>query len=92
MGMVPAQHVTDTGRGLAEGAVRGQIVLVHSVEDPSMDGFETVPGIGQGTSDDDGHGILDVRGFHFMNKLRGDDSLIREHDILGLVIFLVLCQ
>ena len=92
VGMVVTQHGAHAGGGLAEGPVGGQIVLIHGVKDPAVDGLQTVPHIGQGTSDDDGHGILDVAAFHFMNQLRGDNGLIGIQDVLGLVVFLMLSQ
>ena len=92
MGMVPAQHIAHAGGGLPEGPVGGQVVLVHGVEDPPVDGLEAVPHIGKRPADNDRHGVLDVAGFHFVNKLRGDNGLIGVHNVLGLVVFLVLCQ
>ena len=66
MGMIPTQHVAHAGGGLLEGAVRGQIVLIHSIQDTAMHRFQTVPHIGQGTANDDGHGVVHVRRLHLM--------------------------
>ena len=92
MGMVTAQHVADAGCGLTEGPVRGQIILVHSVQNPPVNRLQTVTNIGQRTTDDNGHSILDVAVFHFFYKLGFHDGLIGIHDILGLVILFMLCQ
>ena len=92
MGMVPAQHVAHGGGAFPVGLVGGQIVLVHGVENPPVDGLQAVPHIGQRPSDDHGHGVLDVALFHFVNKLRGDNGLVGILNVLRLVVFPVLCQ
>ena len=84
--MVPAEHVADAGGGLFEGLVRGQVVLVHGVEDAPVHGLETVAHIRQRTSDDDGHGILDVRGLHLMDELALNDLLVGIEDVLRFIV------
>src|SRR5699024_10071272 len=37
----------------------------HGVDDAAVDGFQTVSDVGQCTSHDDGHGVVEVRPFHF---------------------------
>ena len=92
MGMIPAQHIAHAGGGLPEGPVRGEIVLVHGVENPPVYRLQAVPHIRQGPSYDDGHGVLDVAGFHFVYKLRVHNGLLREHNVLRLVVLFMLCQ
>ena len=84
--MIPAEHVADAGGGFFEGLVRGQVVLVHGVEDTPVHGLETVAHIRQRTSDDDGHGILDVRGLHLMDELALNDLLVGIEDVLPFIV------
>ena len=39
---------------------------MHSVQDPSVDRFQTIPDIRQSTSDDDTHRIVDIRILHLI--------------------------
>ena len=84
--MIPAEHVADAGGGFFEGLVRGQVVLVHGVEDAPVHGLETVAHIRQRTSDDDGHGILDVRGLHLMDELALNDLLVGIENVLPFIV------
>ncbi len=54
-----------------------------------MHGFETVAHIRQRASDDDRHGIVDITRLHFADKLGLRNSLLREHNVLGLIISIV---
>jgi hypothetical protein len=60
--MIPAQHVADGGRRLAELFIVGQLILVHSVQDTALTGLHSVPYIRQSAGYDNGHGIFD-KGF-----------------------------
>ena len=86
VGMVPAEHVADAGGGFFERLIRGQIVLIHGVEDAAVHGLETVAHIRQRTPDDDGHGILDVRGLHLMDELALNDLLVGIENVLPFII------
>ena len=55
-------------------------------------GLEAVAHVRQRAADNDRHGILHVAGFHFMHQLRGHDRLIRESDVLRLVVLFMMCQ
>ena len=90
--MIAAQHVADAGRGLFERLVGRQIILIHGIENAAVHGLEAVAHVRQRTADNDRHGILHVAGFHFMHQLRGHDRLIRESDVLRLVVLFVMCQ
>jgi hypothetical protein len=87
VGMIAAQHVADGGGALAVGLVAGEAVLVHGVEDAPVDGLQTVPHVGQGAPHDDGHGVLDVAGFHFVHKLGIHYRLLGIGYVLRLVVF-----
>ena len=86
VGMVPAEHVANAGGGFFERLIRGQIVLIHGVEDAPVHGLETVAHIRQRTPDDDGHGILDVRGLHLMDELALNDLLVGIENVLPFII------
>ena len=86
VGVVAAQHVTDTGGGLLEGLIHGQAVLIHGVEDAAVDGLEAVPHVGQGTALDDAHGVLDIGLLHLRHQRRIDDLLVRVPDLLRVVL------
>ena len=51
-----------------------------------MHGLETVAYIRQRTPDDDGHGILDVRGLHLMDELALNDLLVGIENVLPFII------
>ena len=89
VGMIPAQHVAHAGGGLLKGLVRGQIVLIHGVEDPPVDRLQTVPDVGQGPAHNDAHGIFDIAGLHLLDQFRFGDDLIREGDVLRLIVSVV---
>ena len=64
--MIAAEHVTDGRCRLAVGLVRGQTVLVHSVQDAAVYRLEAVAHIGQRAGDDNRHGIGDERVFQLV--------------------------
>ena len=82
----------DDAGALAEGLIGRHAQLRHGVEDAPVDGLEAVAHVRQRAADNDRHGILHVAGFHFMHQLRGHDRLIRESDVLRLVVLFVMCQ
>ena len=90
--MIAAQHVADAGRGLFERLVSRQIILIHGIENAAVHGLEAVAHVRQRAADNDRHGILHVAGFHFMHQLGGHDRLIRESDVLRLVVLFMMCQ
>ncbi len=46
----------------------------HGVEDPALDWFETVPGIGEGPGNDDRHRVVDVGGLHDLGNVGRDKA------------------
>ena len=86
VGMVAAQHVADAGGGLLEGAVGGQIVLVHGVQDSAVDRLQAVTDIGQGPAHNNGHGIFNIGFLHFRNQRGVDNVLVRVTDLLRIVL------
>ena len=86
MGVVAAQHVTHAGGGFLKGPVRGEVILIHGVEDAAVDRLETVTNIRQGTAHDDAHGVLDVGFFHFGDQRGFHDFLVGVADLLRIVL------
>ena len=54
----------DDRRALHEGPVGPEVLLVHGIEDPSMDRLQPVPHVREGPLDDDRHGVLEERALH----------------------------
>ena len=86
MGMVPAQHVAHAGSGLFKGLVRGQIVLVHGVQNTPVHRLQTVPHIRQGAAHNDAHSVFDVGFLHFRHQRGFNNMLIRIANLLGIVL------
>ena len=84
--VIAAQHVTHAGGGLLERLVGCQVILVHGVEDAAMYGLKTVAHIGQSTSHDDTHGVLNVRLFHLRYQRRFYDMLLGVPDFFGIIL------
>ena len=47
--------------------------LMHAIEHATVNGFEPIPYIGERPSDDDAHGVVDVRSPHFIRQLSGHE-------------------
>ena len=87
VGVIPAQHVAHAGGGLLEGAVRGQIVLVHGVENPPVHGLQAVPHVGQGPAHDHGHGVFNIGFFHLRHQGPLHNVLVRVPQLLRVVLW-----
>lgn len=83
MGVVAAQHVAHAGGRLLEGLVRGQIILIHGVEDAPVDRLQAVPHVGQRPAHDDAHGVLDVALLHLVHQIGGLYLLVWKPDSSG---------
>ena len=68
--VVLADDVADGTGGLHMRTVRRVAGLVHGVQDAAMDRLQAVAHIGQGTADDDAHGILQERRSHLLAQIR----------------------
>ena len=66
MGMIPPEHRADRIGALAVRLIRGQVILVHGVEDAAMNRLESVTDIRQGAGHNDRHGIFQETLFHFL--------------------------
>ena len=74
----------DTGR-FHMGAIRADPHVTHGEEDATLNGFEAVTGIGQGTRVDDGVGVLEEAVLHLAGDIDVDDVLgeVVIHRLLG---------
>ena len=88
MGVVAAQHVAHAGGRLLEGLVRGQVVLIHGVEDAPVDRLQAVPHVGQRPAHDDAHGVLDVALLHLVHQIGGLYLLVWKPDFLRIILWL----
>ena len=71
--MVPPERVSDDAGRLPPLARRRRTRLVHRVEDSSLDRLQAVPDVRERPSDDDRHGVIDVRALHLLlDRLAGD--------------------
>ena len=66
MGMELAQHFTNDLGAFAGGAVEIQPHLAHSKQDPPVDRLEAIADVGQRTTDDYAHGVIEVRALHLV--------------------------
>lgn len=62
--MIVAHDIADDLRSLRKGGVGPVSAVVHRVEDPPVHGLEAVPHVGEGASDDDGHGVVEIGLLH----------------------------
>src|SRR5699024_2596807 len=60
VGGVVAHDVADNARGLIEGAVGAVAAVDRAVADAAVYWFQAGPHIGQGPSQDHGHGVIEV--------------------------------
>ena len=64
--MVGAEHVSDDVGRLLIGLAGNQPLLVHRVEDASVDRFETVAHVGKGSSNDHRHSVVEITPPHLV--------------------------
>ena len=86
VGVIPAQHVAHAGGGLLKGLVRGQVVLVHGVEDAPVHGLQAVPHVGQRPAHNDAHGIFNIGFLHLRHQRGLHNVLVRIPDLLRIVL------
>ena len=58
------------------GFVTGIADAHHTVENTAVDGFEAVADIREGTRHDNRHGVVDVRGLHFLLNVDLQNSVV----------------
>ncbi len=75
VGVVLTHNFTHDTSGFFSRFVGCIAKFVHSEKYTALNGFEAIAHIGQGTTDDDTHRIVDIRGFHFLVYLYGNNSV-----------------
>ncbi len=71
VGVEVAHDVADDLGGLGELLVELEAHLLHAVEDATVDGFEAVTDVGQGSADDDRHRVVEVGAAHLLFNIDG---------------------
>ena len=75
VGVVVTHDLADDAGGLGERGGGTVSAVVHGVQDTTVDGLEAVAHVGQGTSDDDAHGVVEVGALHFLLQVDLADAL-----------------
>ena len=71
--MVLAHYIADDAGALARGTIGLEAHLLHGVENAAVDGLESVADVGESASDDDRHGIVEIRLAHLVFNVDGLD-------------------
>jgi hypothetical protein len=71
VGMVVAHDVADDLGGLGVFLVKLQAHFLHAVKDAAMDRLEAIADIGQGATDDDRHGVVEITAPHLVFNVDG---------------------
>ena len=93
MRVVFPHDLTDGAGRFAELLVGGVATLKHAVENTAVNRLEAVPSIRKRTSDDDGHGVIDVGILHFRVQRMVQDDLTRTgRSVVDDVVVVLRCQ
>ena len=76
MGVVFAEDVTDDAGALPIGAVRGEPQFLHGIENPALNRFQAVAGIGQCPAHDHAHGVFEVGALHLLMQSNRFNALL----------------
>src|SRR6201991_274071 len=91
VGVVLTHDLTNDTRCFLMGFVTVIAQFVHPVEDPAMNRLETVPNIGQGTTDNDRHRIIDIGCHHLFFHIYRDDTIVvlrlQGSDVIFHILF-----
>ena len=83
-------HDTGAHTGALLGlAIKAQAHVVHAEQNTTLDGFKAVAGIRQGTGNNHRHGVVDIRGAHFVVYLHLLDVAGSGH-FFQLILFFVI--
>ena len=77
--VVLLHHVADDRGALAPGLVGAEPALQHREQDAAVDGLQAVADVGEGTGDDDRHGVVDERGLDLLLDDDRLDALFNRH-------------
>ena len=79
----------DTGALLGL-AIKAQAHVVHAEQNTALDGFKAVAGIRQGTGNNHRHGVVDIRGAHFVVYLHLLDVAGSGHLLQLILLFVIV--
>ena len=66
MGVVLTEDIPDNASALPVRPVWGQPQFLHGIENPSLNRFQAIAGIGQGPAHDHTHGVFEVGALHLL--------------------------
>ena len=89
VGMIFTQHFTDGIRAFSVRLGSGDAVLVHTVEDTSVNGLESVPDVRQRARHDNAHRIIEERLAHLAVDIDVDDLAGAE---LRMLHHILICR
>ena len=72
MRVVFLDYLAHNARALYVALVRGDALLIHSVEDAPVHRFQSVADLGQRASDDHAHGVIEIRVAHLVFDIDGN--------------------
>ena len=75
VGVIFTHGIADDTCGFTIALVGVQIHFVHGIQDTTLNGLQTVAGIGQCTGNNNAHGIVDVAFLHFLVNIYGYDFI-----------------
>ena len=81
MGVELTHDVTDHAGALVESTVRAVTTVIHCVDDATVHGLKAVTDIRQGTTDDDGHRVVQVGALHFGLQVHLFDVTVVIHNL-----------
>ena len=76
MGVILTEHLTHDACALLVRFVAGVTDAHHSIQYTAMNWFESVTHIREGTGHNHRHGIVDVRGLHFLLNVDFQNSVV----------------
>ena len=81
VGVELTHDVTDHAGALVESTVRAVTTVIHCVDDATVHGLKAVTDIRQGTTDDDGHRVVQVGALHFGLQVHLFDVTVVIHNL-----------
>ena len=93
VGVVVTHDLTDDAGGLGERGGGAVSAVVHGVQDATVDGLEAVAHVGQGSPDDDAHGVVEVGALHLLLQVDLADALgVRDVPRVGSLLVAHKCS
>ena len=79
--MIFPQNLTNDTCRLLIRSVAQYAHVVHAVEHPPVNGFQSIPNVRQGPGNDHRHRIIDVGRLHFFLNVYRDDAIVLSHNV-----------